>query len=65
MPPCPEGSERLMVCAQPNAMLHLIETQPPLFNDGVQVERYTTRHKIVFEKHTAQNGCITWYRVCK
>jgi hypothetical protein len=55
--------ERLNVCAEPRAQRQLVETQPPLLPEGVKVERFVTAHGAVFERHTADNEVVTWYRV--
>jgi hypothetical protein len=52
----------LHVCAKPRARLYLIETQPPLIPEGVTVERYSTAHHFIFEKHIDQHGIVTWYK---
>jgi hypothetical protein len=59
------AEEKLIVHAAPRARIHLFETQPPLLEGGVTIERFTTRHKVVFEKHTDGRGVVTWYKVCK
>jgi hypothetical protein len=55
--------EWLTVCAKPNSVLSLIEKQPPLFNEGVTVERYASHRGMIYERHVASNGVATWYRV--
>jgi hypothetical protein len=57
-----DGVPRLRVHAQPKAKLHLLETQPPLIEGGVIVERYTTRHGVVFERHSIPGGPVQWYK---
>jgi len=58
----PNG-ERLTLHDKPTARLGLIETQPPLTEDGITVERYKTGHGVIFEKHTTAAGVVTWYKV--
>lgn len=55
--------EHLVPVARPDAVLIRVESQLPLLEDGVHIDRYTTRHKVVFEKHTDSKGCATWYHV--
>jgi hypothetical protein len=57
------NQEWLTVCAEPHTVLKIIETQPPLFNDGVVVERYANHRGMIFERHLQPNGVATWYRV--
>jgi hypothetical protein len=58
-------SERLEPVPKPRAVVHLFESQPPLTENGVLVERYTTARHVIFEKHTLPSGVAHWFRVVK
>jgi hypothetical protein len=53
---------RLQVHAAPRSRVTLFETQPALLEGGVIVERYTTKHGVVFEKHYIPGGPVQWYK---
>jgi hypothetical protein len=54
---------RLVLVNKPKANLYKFFTVPPEQNGGVTVEKYTTRFQVTYEKHIAQNGVTTWWRL--
>ena len=60
-----EIAERLLPCVAPRAVLALVETQAPLPGLGVTVERYSTAHRVIFEKHIYPSGAIHWFKVLR
>lgn len=54
---------RLVLTSKPKATLHKFLTVPPEQNNGVTVEKYSTRFGTTFEKHIAANGVTTWWRL--
>ena len=54
---------KLILVNKPKANIFLFFTVPAAQNNGVVVEKYTTRHGVTFEKHIAQNGVVTWWRL--
>jgi len=69
MPPHSDGPEyepareHSVLHKRPDAHLQPVETQPPLIPDGITVERFTTAHRVIFERHTDANGVETWFKV--
>lgn len=59
------GQEKLVPVPKPRAAIQLFESQMPLTQDGVTVERYTTGRGTVFEKHIGPNGVTHWFLVTK
>lgn len=57
--------QRLEPAPKPRALVHIFETQPPLTEDGVTVERYTTARGVIFEKRILPSGVAHWFRVVK
>ena len=54
-----------MLCNKPKANIYLFFTVPAAQNGGIEVQKYTTRYGVTFEKHIAQNGVATWWRLLK
>lgn len=54
---------KLTPCAKPSAEIRLFETQEPLLNPGVTIERYTTSRGYIYEKHINADGVEHWFRV--
>ena len=54
---------KLVLVNKPRANLYQFFTVPAAQNGGVEVVKYTTRYGATFEKHIAQNGVVTWYRL--
>lgn len=57
------SQQKLEPVPKPRALVHLFESQPPLTENGVLVERYTTARNVVFEKHVLPSGVEHWFRV--
>ena len=53
----------LVLVNKPRGNVYLFFTVPAAQNGGVQVEKYTTKYGVTFEKHIAQNGVVTWWRL--
>ena len=56
---------KLVLCNKPKANIYLFFTVPAAQNGGIEVQKYTTRYGVTFEKHIAQNGVVTWWRLLK
>jgi hypothetical protein len=54
---------RLVLHVKPKARLVRFETQEPLTENAPQIERYSTAHKVIFEKHIFPTGKVLWYKV--
>jgi hypothetical protein len=54
---------KLVLVNKPKANLYKFFTVPAEQNGGVTVEKYTTRYQVTYEKHIAQNGVTTWWRL--
>lgn len=59
------GTWKLILHPKPSAYHVKYETIPAIQNGGVEVEKYSTRFGADFEKHTAANGIVTWYKLVK
>jgi hypothetical protein len=59
------GDWRLILAPKPSAAVHLYLTVYPASLPGVVVEKYSTRFGWNYEKHIAQNGVETWYKLVK
>jgi len=59
------NGERLVLHAPPQARVVLFETQQRLMPDAPVIERYSTAHKVVFERHVYLDGRVNWYKVQK
>lgn len=55
--------ERLVHTAQPRARLQSLGVQSRLLPDAPEVERFTTAHAVIFERHTTSAGVETWWKV--
>lgn len=59
------GEWRLILAPKPSAALRLYLTIPPEANNGVKVEKYSTRFGWNYEKHIQPNGVETWWKLIK
>lgn len=57
--------DRLIPVPRPRAAVQLFETQLPLTENGIVIERYTTARGTVFERHVLALGVEHWYRAVK
>jgi hypothetical protein len=57
------NGERLVLHPRPRAALVKLETQEPLTEGAPRIERYSTAHKVIFEKHIFPTGKVPWYKV--
>jgi hypothetical protein len=46
-------------------VVRLYLTIPPEVNNGVRVEKYSTRFGWNYEKHVEANGVETWWKLVK
>jgi hypothetical protein len=58
-------SEKLMLVTKPRARLVLFETQLALTPNAPHIYRYSTAHRVVFERHSFADGRELWYKVTK
>jgi hypothetical protein len=59
------GEWRLILSPKPTARLALYLTIPAEANNGVTVEKYSTRFGWNYEKHIQANGVATWWKLTK
>lgn len=59
------GEWRLLLSPKPTARLVLYLTVPAEANNGVTVEKYSTRFGWNYERHIQPNGVATWYKLTK
>jgi hypothetical protein len=59
------GEWRLILAPKPSAHMVLYQTIPPEANNGVKVEKYSTRFGWNYEKHIQPNGVETWWKLIK
>jgi hypothetical protein len=59
------GEWRLILAPKPSAVVRLYLTIPPEVNNGVRVEKYSTRFGWNYEKHVEANGVETWWKLVK
>lgn len=57
------NGERLILCEKPKARLVAFESQMMFAEFGAQIVRYSTAHKVIFEKHSFPTGKVLWYKV--
>jgi hypothetical protein len=62
MPEISRG-ERLILHPAPHAAVVKFEEQLPLMEGWPRIERYSTAHKVIFEKHIYPTGKVLWYKV--
>jgi hypothetical protein len=59
------GQGKLILVNKPKATVYKFFTVPAAQNNGVEVEKFTTRYGVTFEKHIEANGVTTWWRLLK
>ena len=59
------GDWRLILSPKPSAALTKYLTVYPPSMPGVTVEKYSTRFGWNYERHIAQNGVETWWKLVK
>jgi hypothetical protein len=59
------GEWRLILSPKPRARLMKYLTLPAELNNGITVEKYSTRFGANFEAHIQANGVVTWWKLVK
>jgi hypothetical protein len=54
---------KLVLVNKPKANIYKFFTVPAAQNGGIEVEKYTTKFGVTYEKHIEVTGVITWWRL--